>query len=176
MLAVIIIAVLFTALAAGTAWAASRGGLGGVGAAIQTQTRTGSRVVNSVLAAVYLAFGIAAPLVFIINDNSTSVSHYKNVQLTSSEQAGRTLFVEHCAVCHTLAAATAVGKVGPNLDQLKPNQSLILNTIANGCLQQPLKANATTNCAGYGTMPANLVAGRDAQDVAAFVAKVAGHT
>jgi hypothetical protein len=30
-------------------------------------------------------------------------------------------------------------------------------------------------CLGYGTMPADIVEGRQAQDVAAFVAKVAGH-
>lgn len=176
MLGVIIIAVVFTAMAAGTAWAASRGGLGGVSAAVQTQTRSGSRMVNTVLATVYLAFGIAAPLVFIINDHTASTSSFGGVHLTAADQSGRALFAEHCAVCHTLAADNAVGKLGPNLDQLKPTKALILSTIATGCLQAPLKANASTNCLGYGTMPADLVTGRDAQDVADFVAKVAGHT
>ena len=41
------------------------------------------------------------------------------------------------AVCHTLSAANAVGKVGPNLDTLKPPYGLVLNTINNGCLQDP---------------------------------------
>ena len=34
-------------------------------------------------------------------------------------EARAELFGENCAVCHTLAAANAVGKVGPNLDQLE---------------------------------------------------------
>ena len=32
------------------------------------------------------------------------------------------LFSENCASCHTLAAANATGKVGPNLDDLKPSK------------------------------------------------------
>jgi hypothetical protein len=175
MIGVIIIAVLFTALAIGVAWAASRGGLGGVSRAVQTQSRQGSRVVNSILIVVYVVFAVAVPLVFILGNRDTSTAQVGGIQLTSSEQFGRTLFAEHCGMCHTLGATSSVGKVGPNLDVLKPTESQVLTVIAHGCLQKPLYANSGATCAGYGTMPADLVQGEDAQDVAAFVSAVAGH-
>jgi mono/diheme cytochrome c family protein len=37
-----------------------------------------------------------------------------------------------CGGCHTLAAANASGNVGPNLDQLKPDEHLVEETVANG--------------------------------------------
>ena len=71
------------------------------------------------------------------------------------------LFVANCGTCHTLAAADTSGTVGPNLDDLQPDQALVLTTIQNG--------------AGSGAMPANLLTGSDAQQVAAYVAASAGH-
>jgi hypothetical protein len=67
-----------------------------------------------------------------------------------------------------------VGKVGPNLDQLQPSEALVLHTLANGCLTNPPSAISPTTCLGQGTMPANVVQGKQAQQVAAFVAAVAG--
>ena len=52
--------------------------------------------------------------------------------------------------------------MGPNLDQLRPPKALILDAIQKG------------RARGQGQMPAGLVDGQDAQDVAAFVAAVAG--
>ncbi|MDE3132395.1 MAG: hypothetical protein KGL16_14685, partial [Acidobacteriota bacterium] len=77
--------------------------------------------------------------------------------------------------CHTLAADNAVGKTGPNLDSLRPPKALVLHTIANGCLQKPTASQSNSFCLGYGTMPADIVQGRQAQDIAAFVARIAGH-
>jgi mono/diheme cytochrome c family protein len=37
-----------------------------------------------------------------------------------------------CGGCHTLADANASGKVGPNLDQLKPDAQLVEETVTNG--------------------------------------------
>src|SRR5205807_6047868 len=79
-----------------------------------------------------------------------------------------------CGVCHTLAAANAVGKVGPNLDMLKPAYTLVAHTITYGCLQDPPSTSAPTNCLGQGNMPAAILQGTQARDVAQFVAKVAG--
>ena len=42
------------------------------------------------------------------------------------------LFTQNCASCHTLAAAHAKGTVGPNLDQLKPSQSVVDHQVTNG--------------------------------------------
>jgi hypothetical protein len=174
MIGVVIIAVLFTGLAAAIAYFASKGGFGGLTSALQTTTRSGTRVLNSSLVFVYLAFGIAVPMVFILGNHDNSNAQVGGVRLTASEQVGRELFAEHCGVCHTLSADNAVGKVGPNLDTLRPNEAVVLNTVANGCLQRP--SPASTDCLGYGTMPADVVQGQQATDVAKFVAAVAGHT
>jgi hypothetical protein len=48
-----------------------------------------------------------------------------------------------------------------------------MRTILNGCLQNPPSGSSQT-CLGNGTMPANILQGSQAQDVAKFVAKVAG--
>ena len=37
-----------------------------------------------------------------------------------------------CANCHTLAAAGAHGRVGPDLDQLKPDAALVERQVTNG--------------------------------------------
>ena len=100
------------------------------------------------------------------SDWSTSNDHAKSapggVDLNASQAAGRAVFAKYCATCHTLKASNAVGKVGPNLDVLHPPKGLILDAIAKG------------RARGQGQMPAGLVDGEDAQDVAAYVAAVAG--
>ena len=63
--------------------------------------------------------------------------------------------------------------MGPNLDVIQPTAQLVLHTIANGCLQNP-PSGSQEACLGEGTMPADVVQGVDATDVAQFVAKVAG--
>jgi cytochrome c6 len=74
---------------------------------------------------------------------------------------GKQIFQQNCGTCHTLADAGTNGKVGPVLDQVKPNKALVLSAIKNGGL-------------GSGTMPANIVTGKDAQAVATYVSTVAG--
>jgi cytochrome c551 len=172
--AIIIIAVLFTGISIAVAYGASKGSWKAVGSALQTTNRGGSRLFNTVLVVVYVGVGIAVPLVFIIGNRDNSNAQVGGVKLTAAMQTGRELFSEHCAVCHTLAANNAVGKVGPNLDVLRPPEATVLKAITYGCLQAPTSVN--NSCLGYGTMPADIVQGRDAQDIAAFVAHVAGHS
>ena len=114
--AIIIIAVLFLAISIGVAYGASRGSFRVVSNALQSTNRSGSRLLNTVLVVVYIGVGIAVPLVFIIGNRDNSNAQVGGVKLTAAMQAGRELFSDHCAVCHTLAANNAVGKVGPNLD------------------------------------------------------------
>jgi len=45
---------------------------------------------------------------------------------------GASLFTQNCSSCHTLAAANATGKVGPNLDQLKPSKAVVAHQVTNG--------------------------------------------
>ena len=74
------------------------------------------------------------PAALLTGNHANASAQVGGIKLTAAEKTGRELFGEHCAVCHTLAAANAVGKVGPNLDMLKPPASLVLHTINNGCL------------------------------------------
>jgi mono/diheme cytochrome c family protein len=125
-------------------------------------------------AVIYIGFGIALPLAFIEGNRANASEQIGGIKLTEDEKHGRVLFGAHCGVCHTLAAANANGKVGPNLDQLKPPASLVLRTINNGCLQKPPSTSDPQNCLGQGTMPADIIQGKEAQQVAQFVGKVAG--
>jgi hypothetical protein len=173
MLAVIIIAVFFTGLAIAVAYGASRGSFKRVGDALQTENRSGSRAFVSVLVVVYVGVGLAVPLLFIIGNRNNSNAQVGGIQLTPAMQSGRELFGQHCQMCHTLAADNAVGKTGPNLDVLRPSQARVLQAVTYGCLQSATSGN--NSCLGYGNMPAGIVQGRQAADIAAFVSRVAGH-
>lgn len=99
-------------------------------------------------------------------------------------QNGKQLFTQRCAACHTLAAAGASGTIGPNLDSAfggDKQQGLSQSSIENVVLDQirlgsGQVATYTTNkkFTPQTPMPANLVKGQDAIDVAAYVASVVG--
>jgi plastocyanin len=120
-------------------------------------------------------FGVALPLLMLTGNHHNASAQVSGIKLTANEKNGRELFGEHCGVCHTLSAANAVGKVGPNLDTLKPSAALVLHTINNGCLPNASSsAYPAEICLGQGVMPAAVVQGQDAVDVATFVATVTG--
>lgn len=99
---------------------------------------------------------------------------------------GKQLFTQRCGSCHTLADAGTQGKVGPNLDDAfaaARQQGFKQSSIQNIVLDQirfPVTKPAGVITGPNGQeepvqgMPANLVKGADAQDVAAYVASVAG--
>jgi mono/diheme cytochrome c family protein len=128
----------------------------------QSQSRLGRRTTAVVIVIVCLAFGVALPALVIANDQHQDKAGRADVKLTAAEKRGRELFGHTCNQCHTLAASKTVGRVGPNLDDLRPPKSLVLNAIEQG------------RARGVGRMPAALLQGQDAQDVAAYVSKVAG--
>jgi cbb3-type cytochrome c oxidase subunit III len=45
---------------------------------------------------------------------------------------GKKIFEANCSSCHTLKAASASGTIGPNLDQLKPSQSIVQHQVEVG--------------------------------------------
>lgn len=77
--------------------------------------------------------------------------------LSAAEEQGREVFVQTCGSCHTFDAAGTIGQIGPNLGDIPLSEEEVLTAIRTGGR-------------GSGNMPPNLVTGRDAQDVAAFVA------
>ena len=123
---------------------------------------------------IYVGVGIVVPFAVLAGNKANASEQIGGTTLTAAEKRGRVLFGAHCGVCHTLAAANANGKVGPNLDTLKPPASLVLRTINNGCLQKPASTSDPQNCLGQGTMPAQILQGKEAEEVAQFVGRVAG--
>jgi mono/diheme cytochrome c family protein len=45
---------------------------------------------------------------------------------------GKQVFTQNCAACHTLKDANATGQIGPNLDDLKPDQQTVQTQVTNG--------------------------------------------
>jgi mono/diheme cytochrome c family protein len=124
-------------------------------------SRRGRRSVAILVGVLVLALGILIPALVIAAARDTEKAP-GGVKLNAADERGREIFAQRCATCHTLRAANGVGKVGPNLDQLRPPKALVLDAIQKG------------RARGQGQMPAGLVDGQDAQDVADFVAKAAG--
>ena len=90
---------------------------------------------------------------------------------------GQKLFTgkAECSACHTLVAAGSTGTIGPNLDdafRADRQQGFKESTIRNVVLDQIRLGSGPV--AGTSPMPANLVRGQEAEDVAAYVASVAG--
>jgi mono/diheme cytochrome c family protein len=129
---------------------------------LHAQSRRGRRVTGVFIALVLAAFAAAIPTLVIAGNKDSRSAGDAGIKLNASEERGRELFGRTCQQCHTLAEADTVGRVGPNLDVLKPPKSLTLNAIQQGRAQ------------GNGRMPAQLLQGNDATDVANFIAKVAG--
>ncbi len=105
----------------------------------------------------------------------------------ADQTSGQKIFSQTCASCHTLAAANAHGTIGPSLDAAfaaDRQQGFDNSSIENVVLDQirlgsgPIQAGGGPGSAAKTTeeptMPANLVTGQDALDVAAYVASVAG--
>lgn len=84
---------------------------------------------------------------------------------------GKTLFVNHCGACHTLARANTKGTQGPNLDAAFVSDR---NDGMNSKTIQGVVRHQIAYPRRGSIMPANLVRGDDARDVAAYVGQAAG--
>lgn len=89
---------------------------------------------------------------------------------------GKQLFLSKCASCHTLADAGTTGTIGPDLDYAF-KQDLAVG-MTEGTIRQVVRGQIayaiTATSTGSPGMPKDLVTGDDANDVAAYVASVAG--
>jgi mono/diheme cytochrome c family protein len=161
-------------LAVALFFVAVRGGPSAAREALHVQSHRARNAWGVTLIVVYIGFGVVLPLVFLTGNHSKANAQIGGVKLNAAQKSGRELFGQHCGICHTLQASNSVGKVGPDLDQIQPSESLTLHTIKYGCLQHPSSAQTDETCLGQGTMPATILQGKQAQDVAQFVARVAG--
>jgi mono/diheme cytochrome c family protein len=168
---VIVIVLSWVLLGVAIFFIAMRGGPRGARQALHTESKASSRsVVLGVI--VLFAFGLAVPAIVLAfnGDHKASVGP-GGVHLSAGEQKGRELFSKSCGVCHTLAATKSVGEIGPNLDirvgadisTPAGRKALVLSAIQEG------------RARGLGQMPALLYQGKEAEDIANFVAAVAGH-
>jgi mono/diheme cytochrome c family protein len=166
----------FIAIGLTVVFVAFGGGPKGAREQLHSQSRSGSRAVVIVVSLFALLIGIGVPaLVMAKNNDTESKKAPGGVTLSAAEQHGRTLFAKNCSTCHTLAGAHSAGKVGPNLDVLIAgiNGASPQETIKNRVtfIQDAIKNGRAR---GSGQMPAELLDGQDAQNVANFVAQVAG--
>ncbi|HEY5045365.1 MAG TPA: c-type cytochrome [Solirubrobacteraceae bacterium] len=150
---------------------AMRGGPRGARASLHADSKLGQRAVTLGIALLF-AFGLVVPtLVLVFNHQDKASAAVGGLHLNAQEARGRELFSHTCTVCHTLAAVKSVGRTGPNLDVRvgedistpAGRKALVENAIAEG------------RARGLGQMPAMLYQGKEAEEVAAFVAAVAGH-
>ena len=86
---------------------------------------------------------------------------------------GKAQFVEKCGTCHVLGRAGSAGAVGPNLD------ASFRSALASGMSRETVEGvvkRQIANARMTSAMPADLVTGDDARDVAAYVAYAANRS
>jgi cytochrome c oxidase subunit 2 len=95
---------------------------------------------------------------------------------TADVARGRVLFSQNCGTCHTLAQAGTTAQIGPDLDdafaaarEIGENSDTI-EGIVKAQVENPRPENGDPAV----SMPADIVSGQDLDDVAAYVASVAG--
>ncbi len=120
-----------------------------------------------------LAGLLALGVVTLVGAGCGSVGY---TEAGGDQARGKTLFAQNCASCHVLADAGSTGKVGPNLDDAFARArkdgmtEATVRQVVRGQIAYPI-TNPVTGSPG---MPADIVTGQDANDVAAYVAAVAG--
>jgi plastocyanin len=89
---------------------------------------------------------------------------------TTNLVQGKKLFVEKCGACHTLSHAATSGSQGPNLDDAfrQDRADGVKSTSIQGLVSYWIQYPNS-----QGVMPPRLFTGKDAENVAAYVAHVA---
>jgi mono/diheme cytochrome c family protein len=116
-------------------------------------------VIFGVFAAIFV---VVIPFWAIDREGSSGASPEA---VPEEQEDAKTLFQANCGPCHTLAKAGTDGIVGPNLDDIlvagqpEANYGRVLAAIEEG---------------REGRMPADILVGEAAKEVADFVSRVAG--
>jgi mono/diheme cytochrome c family protein len=91
-------------------------------------------------------------------------------------ERGRTLFIQKCGTCHSLAQAGTTAQTGPNLDDAfasareEGNDSDTIEGVVKAQVEYPRPPTANPSV----SMPPEIVTGQDLDDVAAYVGEWAG--
>jgi mono/diheme cytochrome c family protein len=150
---------------------AMRGGPRAARESLHTDSKLGQRAVTLGVVLLFVVGLVVPALVLAHNGEHKASSAVGGLHLNAEQVKGRELFSHTCTVCHTLAAVKSVGRIGPDLDVRVGDdiptpagrKALVENAIAEG------------RARGNGNMPAQLYQGKEAEEVASFVAAVAGH-
>jgi mono/diheme cytochrome c family protein len=156
---------------------AMRGGPRGARESLHTDAKLGQRAVTLGIVLLF-AVGLAVPaLVLVFNGEHKASVAVGGLHLNAEQVKGRELFSHSCTVCHTLAAVKSVGRTGPNLDKRVGDEIAGKTPAEHKVLAKGLVLDAIEKgrARGLGQMPAMLYQGKEAEQVAAFVAAVAGH-
>jgi mono/diheme cytochrome c family protein len=116
---------------------------------------------------VVLLLGVGIPAWALTQEGSESLT---GTNVASNLQGGKDLFVTNCGACHTLAAAGTDGVIGPDLDELLAPPTA---SPPDPATVKP-RVLAAINGGVRGRMPKGVVSGEQADEVATFVAQVAG--
>jgi mono/diheme cytochrome c family protein len=113
------------------------------------------------------ALGVAATALVACGSQGVTISPSDSPQV----KHGALLFAARCGGCHTFSRAGTQGGAfktkdrervdGPNFDARKETVSQVLDALRNGGFSGAI-------------MPENIATGRDAQDIAEFLAKYSG--
>jgi cytochrome c551 len=143
---------------------------GGPGRARQAYLTRASRSFQVAILVIYLGVGVAVPALILTSrtDAQGATAQLQTKHASAQLERGKTLFRATCASCHTLAAVNARGVTGPDLDRLGLNTASQKAAITR--VENAIRVGGT----GQDRMPAGLLQGQNAVDVATFVATVAG--
>ena len=109
-----------------------------------------------------LIFAVVIPYIALSKEGEESTD---GVTVAAADEESRELFQTNCGSCHTLSSAGTDGVVGPNLDELlglgtpEANSERVKVAVEEGV---------------GGRMPAGILSGEQADEVADYVGKSAG--
>jgi outer membrane protein assembly factor BamB len=79
-----------------------------------------------------VAYSLHAPAQSSTTSGGSTTTKNAGSPVSVSVAAGAKLFVSNCSTCHTMSEVGTHGKVGPNLDTLKPTDAVVQRQVTNG--------------------------------------------